>query len=168
MIDKNIFNENISVIVEPDGNEVNIVRKNAEGFHFQLIKRINKEIMPGILNLFPQDIRNYTGYEIACILTSIKYAIIMPVNIYQKGNMFLTIPEDASPEQLKSLENLMKYLEEDILYVIITKASSKNNNTIPEAIKSYKFSKNSKKTLRRISELKNKKELEISEKNVSL
>ena len=164
MINKNPFYENVSIIVEPNGNEIDVKRISYEAFHFQLIKRIDREIMPGIIDAFPQDIRNYTGYEIAC-LTSLKDAIIIPVNLYQKGIMLLAVSEDASPEQLKTLENLMKYLHQDFLYLIVTR---KNENVIPDVINAYQFPNNTKKTLAFVSELKNIEELTTSGKSAGV
>ena len=79
--------------------------------------------------------------------------------------MLLAVSEDASPEQLKTLENLMKYLHQDFLYIIVTR---KKENVIPDVINAYQFPNNTKKTLAFVSELKNIEELTTSGKSAGI
>ena len=140
-----IFKDNIAVIISKDGKEIVVPEKQEEKFHYETFDRINKEIVPGIIDDLIIDIRAFSGYNLSVITAAKDYAIFMKINNQINTNeLYLAVPDKVTKHQYETINNILKELKDNIIYVFVCEKNEKIDYVFTNSIASYLMNKEEK------------------------
>ena len=119
-MENDIFENNIAIIIPQDGKEIVVPEKQEEKFHYETFNRINKKIIPGIIDDLIIDIRAFSGYNLIVIAAAKNYAVFMKTHNLQVSNeIYLSVPSKVTKEQYESINNMLQKLKNTIIYVFV-------------------------------------------------
>lgn len=113
------MNDNVAIIINSNGEKCYLKEKKDEDFHYQAFERINKEIIPGIIDDLIIDPRAYSGYNLAIITAAKKYAIIMRLILKNTNDLILAVPSEITQEQHDAINELLKTLKNNAIYLYV-------------------------------------------------
>lgn len=151
---KYLFEQNIATIISPSGIINNIDERKEEEYHYQTFERINRDIIPGIIDDLVIDHRAFSGYNLSLIMSAKKYVVFMKTSPERKDELFLTIPSKITLEQYQNTKSIMKLLKEATLYVYICENNEDVDILFSNYIASYLMKKNKEKNIDSIKEIK--------------
>ena len=144
-MNNNLFEDNIAVIISKDGKEIVVPEKQEEKFHYETFDRINKEIIPGIIDDLIIDIRAFSGYNLSVITAAKDYAIFMKINNQINTNeLYLAVPDKVTKQQYETINNILKELKDNIIYVFVCENNEKIDYVFTNSIASYLMNKEEK------------------------
>lgn len=144
-MNNNLFKDNIAVIISKDGKEIVVPEKQEEKFHYETFNRINKEIIPGIIDDLIIDIRAFSGYNLSVITAAKDYAIFMKINNQINTNeLYLAVPDKVTKQQYEAINNILKELKDNIIYVFVCENNEKIDYVFTNSIASYLMNKEEK------------------------
>ena len=144
-MNNNLFKDNIAVIISKDGKEIVVPEKQEEKFHYETFNRINKEIIPGIIDDLIIDIRAFSGYNLSVITAAKGYAIFMKTNNQINTNeLYLAVPDKVTKQQYETINYFLKELKDNIIYIFIFEKNEKIDYVFTNSIASYLMNKEEK------------------------
>ena len=144
-MNNNLFKDNIAVIISQDGKEIIVPEKKEEKFHYETFDRINKEIIPGIIDDLMIDIRAFSGYNLSLITAAKDYAIFMKINNQINTNeLYLAVPYKVTKQQYETINKILKELKDNIIYVFVCENNEKIDYVFSSSIASYLMNKEEK------------------------
>ena len=143
-MNNSIFKDYIAVIISQDGKEIFVPERKEEKIHYETFDRINKEIIPGIIDDLIIDIRAFSGYNLSVITAAKDYAIFMKTNNQIKTNeLYLAVQSKITKQQYETINNILKELKENILYVFVCE-KNEIDYVFSSSIASYLMNKEEK------------------------
>ena len=144
-MNNNLFEDNIAVIISKDGKEIVVPEKQEEKFHYETFDRINKEIIPGIIDDLIIDIRAFSGYNLSVITAAKDYAIFMKINNQiNTSELYLAVPDKVTKQQYETINYFLKELKDNIIYVFVCENNEKIDYVFTNSIASYLMNKEEK------------------------
>ena len=144
-MNNNLFKDNIAVIISKDGKEIVVPEKQEEKFHYETFNRINKEIIPGIIDDLIIDIRAFSGYNLSVITAAKDYAIFMKINNQiNTSELYLAVPDKVTKQQYETINYFLKELKDNIIYVFVCENNEKIDYVFTNSIASYLMNKEEK------------------------
>lgn len=144
-MNNNLFKDNIAVIISKDGKEIIVPEKKEEKFHYETFDRINKKIIPGIIDDLIIDIRAFSGYNLSVITAAKDYAIFMKINNQiNTKELYLAVPDKVTKQQYETINNILKELKDNIIYVFVCENNEKIDFVFSSSIASYLMNKEEK------------------------
>lgn len=119
-MENDIFENNIAIIIPQDGKEIIVPEKKEEKFHYETFDRINKNIVPGIIDDLIIDKKAFSGYNLIVIAAAKNYAVFISTHNLQVSNeLYLSVPSKVTQEQYESINNMIQKLKDKIIYVFV-------------------------------------------------
>lgn len=119
-MENDIFENNIAIIIPQDGKEIIVPKKKEEKFHYETFDRINKNIVPGIIDDLIIDKKAFSGYNLIVIAAAKNYAVFINAhNLKVSNELYLSVPSKVTQEQYESINNMIQKLKDKIIYVFV-------------------------------------------------
>lgn len=124
------FYNNVITIIDKDGKQIDIKRRDDEKYHPQVFQRAANEHIPGLLQGFTMDPNVSSGYDFSCYITAMGYVVFSPFDVNNNDNMLLAFPQIPSKKQMESIQSLLPETRKMNLYVILGSFKNRLENKI--------------------------------------